>query len=59
MNMTGARNPLLLALRTVSRVDSTVMPFFNACVFDFCIVGPSAMGSVNGRPSSMRSERHN
>jgi len=24
-------------------------------VFDFWIVGPSAMGSVNGRPSSMTS----
>ena len=39
----------------MSRVDVTVTPFFKACVFAFCIVGPSAIGSVNGRPSSMRS----
>ena len=55
MNSTGALKPRRLAFRTVSSVDSTVMPFFSACVFDFCIVGPSAIGSVKGRPSSMRS----
>lgn len=55
MNSTGAFKPFLLALLTISRVDVTVMPFFNACVFAFCIVGPSAIGSVKGRPSSMRS----
>jgi len=33
----------------------TVTPFLSAWVFAFCIVGPSAMGSVKGRPSSIRS----
>ena len=55
MNSTGARSPFLLAFLTVSSVDSTVTPFFNACVLAFCIVGPSAIGSVKGKPSSMRS----
>lgn len=31
------------------------MPFFKAMVLDFWMVGPSAMGSVKGRPSSIKS----
>lgn len=31
------------------------MPFFRAMVLDFWMVGPSAMGSVKGRPSSIMS----
>jgi hypothetical protein len=32
-----------------------VTPFLRATLLDFCIVGPSAIGSVKGRPSSMTS----
>ena len=53
MNKTGNLSPFFLASRTISKVDVTVTPFFRACVFAFCMVGPSAMGSVNGSPSSM------
>ena len=55
MNKIGTLSPFLLASRTISKVDVTVTPFFRACVFAFCMVGPSAMGSVNGKPSSIRS----
>lgn len=56
MNSTGALRPFDLAVLTVSKVEVTVTPFFKAWVLAFCIVGPSAMGSVKGRPSSIRSE---
>ena len=36
----------------------TVTPFLRAILLDFCIVGPSAIGSVKGRPSSMTSAAH-
>lgn len=55
MNRTGIFSPFFLASRTTSKVEVTVTPFFKALVFAFCIVGPSAIGSVNGSPSSMRS----
>ena len=55
MNSTGTLRPFRLASRTVSREDSTVLPLLSACVLAFWIVGPSAMGSVKGRPSSMTS----
>jgi hypothetical protein len=32
-----------------------VTPFLRAMVLDFWMVGPSAMGSVKGRPSSIMS----
>jgi hypothetical protein len=57
MKRTGIFRPRLRACRTVSRVEVTVTPFFRAMVFDFWMVGPSAIGSVKGRPSSMMSER--
>lgn len=55
MNSTGAFRPFLRASLTISSVEVTVTPFFKACVFAFWMVGPSAIGSVNGRPNSMRS----
>jgi hypothetical protein len=73
MSMTGALSPLLLASRTIPRVDSIVTPFCRAIydgsdeglrpvawlgrltVFEVWMVGPSAMGSVKGAPSSITS----
>ena len=74
MNRTGALRPFLLASRTISSVEVTVIPFLSACcavisprhierkrraltVLAFWIVGPSAIGSVKGRPSSMTSAK--
>jgi hypothetical protein len=37
----------------MSNIDVTVTPFSRAFRFDFWMVGPSAMGSVKGRPSSI------
>lgn len=55
MSMTGARRPLLLASRTICRQVSVFTLFLSAIVFAFCIVGPSAIGSVKGIPSSITS----
>jgi hypothetical protein len=55
MKRTGTLRPRFRASRTVCRVEVTVTPFLRATLLDFCIVGPSAIGSVKGRPSSITS----
>jgi hypothetical protein len=58
MKTTGTVRPFFLALRTCSRVFVILAPFERAMVFDFWMVGPSAMGSVKARPHSMTSVKH-
>lgn len=53
MKRTGVLSPFRRASRTISNMEVMVTPFLRAFRFDFWMVGPSAIGSVNGRPNSI------
>ena len=53
--MTGVASSVARKARTASSVPASVAPFSSARSPAAWIAGPSAIGSVNGMPSSIRS----
>src|SRR6476661_8986329 len=55
MSTSGVASSVIRKARTMSSVFFKVCPALSARWDDICIAGPSAMGSVNGMPSSITS----
>ena len=53
INIIGHVTPAVLDFLIVSKTIFNVVPLSNAIWLAFCIVGPSAIGSEKGTPSSI------